>query len=72
MIDLRTLAIAFSLLVMSGGQAASGDIIGTAAKILDGDTLWVCDQTACHKIRLCGIDAPGLRDQGGSEARVRP
>ena len=68
--NLRALTVAFGLLVMSGSQAASGDIIGTAGKISDGDTLWVCDQTACHKIGLCGIDAPELNNQGGKEARA--
>jgi endonuclease YncB( thermonuclease family) len=35
----------------------------------DGDTLWICDDIACHKIRLCGTDVPEMRYEGGPEAR---
>ena len=60
----------FLLIVASGISAVSAaDITGTAGKISDGDTLWICDDIACHKIRLCGIDAPELRNVGGPEAR---
>ena len=52
------------------GSANAADITGTPGKIVDGDTLWVCDQTACHKIRLCGIDAPELSDPRGPAASV--
>ena len=51
------------------GTAFAADIIGRADKVVDGDTLWVCDQTACHKIRLCGIDAPELESPKGIAAR---
>lgn len=60
------LIVVFSLAV---SPADAGHISGTAGKIVDGDTLWVCDASACHKIRLCGIDAPDLRDPGGQNAR---
>jgi endonuclease YncB( thermonuclease family) len=55
--------------VLIGLDVERPSIIGTACKISDGDTLWICDETACHKIRLCGIDAPELRNEGGPEAR---
>ena len=38
--------------------AVAADIIGVASRIVDGDTLYVCDDTVCENIRLCGIDAP--------------
>jgi endonuclease YncB( thermonuclease family) len=64
---LKALVIGLASLIAPPGLAAG--IIGTADKVVDGDTLWVCDQAACHKIRVCGIDAPELRHPGGSEAR---
>ena len=39
-------------------DARALELYGTADRIVDGDTLWVCDQAACHKIRLCGVNAP--------------
>ena len=47
------------------GSANAAEITGTPGKIVDGDTLWICDQSACHKIRLCGVDAPELSDPRG-------
>ena len=63
--------IAFALLAafLVGGPANAAEITGTPGKIVDGDTLWLCDQTACHKIRLCGIDAPELSDTRGPAAK---
>jgi endonuclease YncB( thermonuclease family) len=43
--------------------------MATAGRISDGETLWICDDIACHNIRLCGIDAPETRNAGGPEAR---
>jgi micrococcal nuclease len=54
---------------MIAGSAGATEITGTPGNIVDGDTLWVCDQSACHKIRLCGIDAPELSDRRGPAAR---
>ena len=52
------------------GCACAADLTGKAGKVVDGDTLWVCDRSACHKIRLCGIDAPELTDPRGPAARL--
>lgn len=41
---------------------------GTAGRVVDGDTLWVCDRGVCTKIRLCGIDAPERGQRGYQEA----
>ena len=46
----------------------AADIEGTASRIVDGDTLYVCNQTVCEKIRLCGIDAPERADARGAAA----
>ena len=62
-------ALALLAAFLLAGPANAADITGTPGKIVDGDTLWVCDQTACHKIRLCGIDAPELSDPRGPAAR---
>ena len=48
--------------VLSGilvtATAHAAEFSGSVDKIADGDTFWVCDAAACHKIRLCGADAP--------------
>jgi micrococcal nuclease len=51
--------VAWAILV---SPASAQEIIGEAGKVVDGDTLYVCDAAACHKIRLCGIDAPEKGD----------
>ena len=43
---------------------------GIPGKIIDGDTLFVCDTSTCQKIRLCGINAPERSQAGGEEARA--
>ena len=44
--------------------AYAAEFSGSVDKIADGDTFWVCDATACHKIRLCGADAPEKGEPG--------
>jgi endonuclease YncB( thermonuclease family) len=61
--------VAGALFFVLAAYGASSEIIGTAGKVVDGDTLWVCDQTSCHKIRLCGIEAPEMAEASGQEAR---
>ena len=47
--------------------AAWANVIeGVASRIVDGDTLYVCNQTVCEKVRLCGIDAPERADARGA------
>ena len=62
-------ALALLAACVLAGSANAADITGTPGKIVDGDTFWVCDQTACHKIRLCGIDAPELSDPLGPASK---
>jgi endonuclease YncB( thermonuclease family) len=50
--------------------ATASDIVGTAPKVIDGDTLYVCDERFCEKIRICGINAPELKDEGGNHAKA--
>lgn len=60
-------AVAVALFHLPDGAAAK-DIVGKASKVVDGDTLYVCDATLCEKIRICGINAPERRESGGKEA----
>jgi endonuclease YncB( thermonuclease family) len=46
----RAFAVATILLVGTEVQAAA--FSGTVDRVVDGDTFWVCDTAACHKIRL--------------------
>jgi endonuclease YncB( thermonuclease family) len=56
------------LLVVPTATAHAAEFSGSVDKIVDGDTLWVCDATACHKIRICGIDAPEKGEPGYYES----
>jgi endonuclease YncB( thermonuclease family) len=52
------------------GTAMATEIVGTVGRVVDGDTLYVCDERLCEKIRICGINAPELSDRRGKEARA--
>ena len=56
-------------LVLSVTSATAANFTGSADKIIDGDTFWLCDLTACHKIRVCGINAPERGEAGSHELR---
>src|SRR5665811_1093869 len=58
-------------ILLIGPATQAAEFSGTVDRGVDGDTLWVCDVTACHKIRLCGADAPEKGEPGyreGAEA----
>jgi endonuclease YncB( thermonuclease family) len=44
------------------------DLVGTVPKIYDGDTFALCDETVCHRVRICGINAPEVGEQGSKRA----
>lgn len=44
--------------------ASATEVSGSVDKIVDGDTFWLCEATICHKIRVCGINAPERGDPG--------
>src|SRR5262245_20434293 len=46
----------------------AAQISGSVDRTIDGDTFWLCDPVACHKIRLCGVDAPERGDRGSVES----
>jgi endonuclease YncB( thermonuclease family) len=48
--------------------AYATEFTGRAERIVDGDTFWLCNQTTCNKIRLCGVDAPERGDRGYGES----
>jgi endonuclease YncB( thermonuclease family) len=50
--------------------AHAAEFIGSVSKVVDGDTLWVCDAAACTKIRICGIDTPEKGQGGYLEAKA--
>jgi endonuclease YncB( thermonuclease family) len=52
------------------GTAMATEIVGTVGRVVDGDTLYVCDERLCEKIRICGINAPELSDRRGKAARA--
>jgi endonuclease YncB( thermonuclease family) len=58
------------IVMLSNGSVVGSSIVGVASKVVDGDTLYVCDEKLCKKIRLCGINAPELKAAGGKQARA--
>jgi micrococcal nuclease len=60
--------IAAALLSISILAAAGAELKGTADRIVDGDTFWLCNADACTKIRLCGVNAPERAEPGYAEA----
>ena len=55
-------------LLFFGLHARAGELTGSAGKVVDGDTFWLCDKAECHKIRICGIDAPERGELGYQES----
>jgi endonuclease YncB( thermonuclease family) len=55
LLGLLIFAMAVALII---AYARAAEFAGSVDKVIDGDTFWLCDAMACHKIRLCGIDAP--------------
>ena len=58
-------AVTFCLITAA---AYAAEFSGSVDKIADGDTFWICDATACHKIRVCGINAPERGEPGYHES----
>ena len=56
------------LVAVATVTAHATEFSGSVDKIVDGDTLWVCDESACHKIRVCGINAPERGEVGYAES----
>ena len=60
---------ALAVLIAFGVSIANAtEFSGSVDKVIDGDTFYVCDDTACSKIRLCGINAPERGKPGGKES----
>ncbi len=53
-----------AMLAIATATSHAAEFSGLVDKIIDGDTLWVCEATACHKIRVCGINAPEKGEPG--------
>jgi endonuclease YncB( thermonuclease family) len=62
------LGLCLAVLMVPAITTAYADFSGSVDKIADGDTFWLCDATACHKIRLCGADAPEKGEPGYQES----
>ncbi|MGH6804867.1 MAG: thermonuclease family protein [Methyloceanibacter sp.] len=60
----RAILVAVVLSLWTIATAHAAEVTGSVDKIADGDTFWVCDANACHKIRLCGADAPEQGEPG--------
>jgi micrococcal nuclease len=69
-LNIKAFSVATMMVMLSTGTAIASSIVGIASKIVDGDTLYVCDEKLCEKIRLCGIDAPEPKAAGGKHARA--
>ncbi len=65
----RRSAAAIAILLSFVIPLWAAEIKGTVNKVVDGDTFWICDPAACHKIRLCGVDAPELEDLAGPASK---
>lgn len=59
----RTL-FAFFAAALVATAANAAPLSGTANKIVDGDTFWLCQGDACRTIRVCGINAPEKGEAG--------
>lgn len=59
-------AIAAVILMIASAWAV--EYSGRPERIVDGDTFWICNASACTKIRLCGIDAPERGEPGAAAA----
>ncbi len=57
-INLALAALSLLLAESLTTSVFGAEMTGKVDKVVDGDTFWICDPNACHKIRLCGIDAP--------------
>ena len=57
------------VLVLAAGVAQAGQFVGAVGTLIDGDTFWLCDSTACHKIRICAINAPERGEVGSHESK---
>ncbi|HEY7747137.1 MAG TPA: hypothetical protein VH933_00470 [Aestuariivirgaceae bacterium] len=81
----RGLLSVVPLMMILPSNSFAADIVGRAERLMDGDTLEICDEAGCVSVRLCGIDAPepnepGFKDSlaelekiaGGKSVRCRP
>jgi endonuclease YncB( thermonuclease family) len=62
------LIVVSSLAALEPSSGSAAEFNGRVDRVVDGDTFWVCDASACTKIRLCGIDAPEKGTAGAREA----
>ena len=65
---LSTKLVLFFLLLLLCAQAL-GATEGRCLRVSDGDTITIAAEGRKEKVRLIGIDAPELRQEGGPEAR---
>lgn len=63
-----TKLVLFFLLLLLCAQAL-GATEGRCLRVSDGDTITIAAEGRKEKVRLIGIDAPELRQEGGPEAR---
>ena len=52
------LLAAIAALILTTAPGVAAEYTGKVDRVPDGDTFWLCDANACHKIRFCGINAP--------------
>ncbi len=60
------------LLCADAGFAKAAETVQTAVvtRVVDGDTVWVASGDGTLKVRLTGMDAPEICQEGGPQARA--
>ena len=68
----RAIALIAALVLSAAAQAAPRTWQGTVRHVTDGDTLWVLPSWGAEtvQVRLQGIDAPEICQEGGPQARA--
>jgi endonuclease YncB( thermonuclease family) len=61
---MKRLSLIATALIFIALETQALDLRGNADKVVDGDTLWICDERACRKVRLCGVNAPERGEVG--------
>jgi micrococcal nuclease len=65
-------ALLLTVLLVNGGTLSAKGVeqrVGVVTRVVDGDTVWVNAGGELLKVRITGIDAPEICQDGGPQAR---